>query len=171
MNDLCVSVLCDGWLGSRGLASGRACDAAVWPGECPVGQRQTHQQARPLHPTVEIDNYVYENDIYIYVYMFSKAYIILYYRGRILTMQMMAPFYLFTSLCVSVLGLCVCISLSLFTSLFSPLLVCLCVCVCAVCRYCVTPLSHNVGIVCWVPHCDTLHALIRDYRDSRKVRL
>lgn len=32
-----------------------------------------------------------------------------------------------------------------------------------------TPLSHNVGIVCWVPHCDTLHALIRDYRDSRKA--
>lgn len=38
-------------------------------------------------------------------------------------------------------------------------------------RYAVTPLSHNVGIVGWVPHCDTLHALIRDYRDSRKVPL
>jgi FKBP12-rapamycin complex-associated protein len=38
-------------------------------------------------------------------------------------------------------------------------------------RYAVTPLSHNVGIVGWVPHCDTLHALIRDYRESRKVML
>ena len=38
-------------------------------------------------------------------------------------------------------------------------------------RYAVTPLSHNVGIVGWVPHCDTLHALIRDYRESRKVPL
>jgi FKBP12-rapamycin complex-associated protein len=38
-------------------------------------------------------------------------------------------------------------------------------------RYAVTPLSHNVGIVGWVPHCDTLHALIRDYREARKVML
>jgi serine/threonine-protein kinase mTOR len=35
-------------------------------------------------------------------------------------------------------------------------------------RYAVTPLSHNVGIVGWVPHCDTLHALIRDFRETRK---
>jgi phosphatidylinositol kinase/protein kinase (PI-3 family) len=38
-------------------------------------------------------------------------------------------------------------------------------------RYAVTPLSHNVGIVGWVPHCDTLHALIRDYRESRRILL
>jgi FKBP12-rapamycin complex-associated protein len=38
-------------------------------------------------------------------------------------------------------------------------------------RYAVTPLSHNAGVVGWVPHCDTLHSLIRDYRDTRKVLL
>lgn len=38
-------------------------------------------------------------------------------------------------------------------------------------RYAVTPLSHDAGVVGWVPNCDTLHALIRDYRDSRKVLL
>ncbi|CAM9623049.1 unnamed protein product [Chrysoparadoxa australica] len=31
-------------------------------------------------------------------------------------------------------------------------------------RYAVVPLSHNAGVVGWVPNCDTLHALIRDYR-------
>ena len=38
-------------------------------------------------------------------------------------------------------------------------------------RYAVTPLSHNAGVVGWVPNTDTLHALIRDYRDSRKILL
>ena len=38
-------------------------------------------------------------------------------------------------------------------------------------RYAVTPLSHNAGVVGWVPHCDTLHSLIRDYRETRKVLL
>ncbi|KAG5176073.1 phosphatidylinositol 3 and 4-kinase-domain-containing protein [Tribonema minus] len=38
-------------------------------------------------------------------------------------------------------------------------------------RYAVAPLSHNVGVVGWVPHCDTLHALIRDYRESRRILL
>ena len=34
-------------------------------------------------------------------------------------------------------------------------------------RYAVTPLSHNCGVVGWVPACDTLHALVRDFRDAR----
>ena len=38
-------------------------------------------------------------------------------------------------------------------------------------RYAVTPLSHDVGVVGWVPNSDTLHQLIRDHRDSRKVLL
>eukprot|EP00002_Diphylleia_rotans_P004010 TRINITY_DN1288_c0_g1_i6.p1 TRINITY_DN1288_c0_g1~~TRINITY_DN1288_c0_g1_i6.p1 ORF type:complete len:2340 (-),score=509.17 TRINITY_DN1288_c0_g1_i6:204-7223(-) len=38
-------------------------------------------------------------------------------------------------------------------------------------RYAIIPLSPNSGIIGWVPHCDTLHALIRDYRDSRKIVL
>ena len=40
-----------------------------------------------------------------------------------------------------------------------------------VARYAVTPLSHNVGVVGWVPATDTLHALIKGYRDARKVVL
>jgi len=38
-------------------------------------------------------------------------------------------------------------------------------------RYCITPLSHNAGVVGWVPHCDTLHSLIRDYRTSKRIPL
>lgn len=38
-------------------------------------------------------------------------------------------------------------------------------------RYTVTPLSHNAGVVGWVPNSDTLHALIRDYRERRKILL
>ncbi|KDO16585.1 hypothetical protein SPRG_17902, partial [Saprolegnia parasitica CBS 223.65] len=38
-------------------------------------------------------------------------------------------------------------------------------------RYPVIPLSHNAGIVGWVPNCDTLHQLIRDYREARKILL
>ena len=38
-------------------------------------------------------------------------------------------------------------------------------------RYEVIPLSHDVGLVGWVPSCDTLHQLIREYRDARKVLL
>ena len=38
-------------------------------------------------------------------------------------------------------------------------------------RYSVIPLSHNVGVVEWVPNCDTLHQLIREFRDARKVLL
>lgn len=35
-------------------------------------------------------------------------------------------------------------------------------------RYAVIPLSTNSGLIGWVPHCDTLHTLIRDYRDRDK---
>ena len=38
-------------------------------------------------------------------------------------------------------------------------------------RYPVIPLSPNSGLIGWVPHCDTLHALIRDYRESHKIML
>ena len=38
-------------------------------------------------------------------------------------------------------------------------------------RYCITPLSHNAGVVGWVPHCDTFHSLIRDYRASKRIPL
>lgn len=38
-------------------------------------------------------------------------------------------------------------------------------------RYAVIPLSPNHGISGWVPNCDTLHDLIRDFRESRKVML
>lgn len=36
-------------------------------------------------------------------------------------------------------------------------------------RYPVIPLSPNSGLIGWVPHCDTLHTLIKDYRESRKI--
>jgi FKBP12-rapamycin complex-associated protein len=38
-------------------------------------------------------------------------------------------------------------------------------------RYAISPLSHSVGLVGWVPHCDTFHALIRDYRESKRIPL
>ncbi|KPM03125.1 serine/threonine-protein kinase mTOR-like protein [Sarcoptes scabiei] len=38
-------------------------------------------------------------------------------------------------------------------------------------RYAVIPLSPNSGLIGWVPCCDTLHSLIRDYRDRRKILL
>lgn len=38
-------------------------------------------------------------------------------------------------------------------------------------RYSVIPLSTNSGLIGWVPHCDTLHTLIKDYREKRKVVL
>ena len=38
-------------------------------------------------------------------------------------------------------------------------------------RYAIAPLSHNAGLVGWVPHCDTLHSLIRDYRESKRIPL
>ncbi|CAM8904260.1 unnamed protein product [Rhodiola kirilowii] len=38
-------------------------------------------------------------------------------------------------------------------------------------RYSVIPLSPNSGLIGWVPNCDTLHQLIREYRDVRKITL
>ncbi|GHJ88255.1 hypothetical protein NliqN6_4657 [Naganishia liquefaciens] len=38
-------------------------------------------------------------------------------------------------------------------------------------RYSVIPLSPNSGLLGWVPHSDTLHVLIRDYRENRKILL
>ncbi|XP_043711300.1 serine/threonine-protein kinase TOR [Telopea speciosissima] len=38
-------------------------------------------------------------------------------------------------------------------------------------RYAVIPLSPNSGLIGWVPNCDTLHHLIREYRDARKITL
>eukprot|EP00262_Sarcandra_glabra_P013512 TRINITY_DN3761_c0_g3_i1.p1 TRINITY_DN3761_c0_g3~~TRINITY_DN3761_c0_g3_i1.p1 ORF type:complete len:827 (+),score=138.38 TRINITY_DN3761_c0_g3_i1:92-2482(+) len=38
-------------------------------------------------------------------------------------------------------------------------------------RYAVIPLSPNSGLIGWVPDCDTLHHLIREYRDARKIFL
>ncbi|CAL5438270.1 unnamed protein product [Camellia sinensis] len=37
-------------------------------------------------------------------------------------------------------------------------------------RYAVIPLSPNSGLIGWVPKCDTLHQLIREYRDARKLK-
>lgn len=36
-------------------------------------------------------------------------------------------------------------------------------------RYAVIPLSPNSGLIGWVPNCDTLHHLIREYREARKI--
>ena len=36
-------------------------------------------------------------------------------------------------------------------------------------RYSVVPLAPNSGLIGWVPHCDTLHGLVRAYRDARKI--
>lgn len=38
-------------------------------------------------------------------------------------------------------------------------------------KYAVIPLSTNSGLIGWVPHCDTLHTLIRDYREKKKTML
>lgn len=38
-------------------------------------------------------------------------------------------------------------------------------------RYSATPLSTQTGIMGWVPNSDTLHVLIREYRESRKILL
>jgi FKBP12-rapamycin complex-associated protein len=36
-------------------------------------------------------------------------------------------------------------------------------------RYAIIPLAPNAGTMGWVENSDTLHALIRDYRQPRKV--
>ncbi|KAL2022046.1 hypothetical protein VTK56DRAFT_6286 [Thermocarpiscus australiensis] len=38
-------------------------------------------------------------------------------------------------------------------------------------RYPAIPLSQNSGLLGWVPNSDTIHQLIRDYRESRKILL
>ena len=38
-------------------------------------------------------------------------------------------------------------------------------------RYAVIPLAPNAGLIGWVEDSDTLHVLIRDYRESRKILL
>ena len=38
-------------------------------------------------------------------------------------------------------------------------------------RYAVLPLSPTAGLISWVPNCDTLHDLVRDYRESKKILL
>ena len=38
-------------------------------------------------------------------------------------------------------------------------------------RYAVIPLSPNSGLIGWVPNTDTLHALIREFREARKIPL
>jgi len=41
----------------------------------------------------------------------------------------------------------------------------------SIARYAVIPLSPNSGLIGWVPNCDTLHALIREFRDARRIPL
>ena len=41
----------------------------------------------------------------------------------------------------------------------------------AIQRYSVVPLSPNSGLISWVAQCDTLHALVKEYREARKVLL
>ena len=36
---------------------------------------------------------------------------------------------------------------------------------CSIYRYSVIPLSQNLELIGWVPHSDTLHIVIRDYRE------
>ena len=38
-------------------------------------------------------------------------------------------------------------------------------------RYSVVPLSPQSGLISWVPHCDTLHSLVQDYRAPRGIPL
>lgn len=38
-------------------------------------------------------------------------------------------------------------------------------------RYPVIPLAPNAGLLGWVMDSDTLHVLVRDYRDARKILL
>lgn len=37
-------------------------------------------------------------------------------------------------------------------------------------RYSITALSQKSGLIGWVPDCDTLHSLIKEYRERKKVR-
>ncbi|CAK0829763.1 unnamed protein product, partial [Prorocentrum cordatum] len=41
----------------------------------------------------------------------------------------------------------------------------------SIARFAVVPLSADSGLIEWVPRCDTLHQLIKMYRNSRHVEL
>lgn len=41
----------------------------------------------------------------------------------------------------------------------------------AIARYAVVPLSPNIGLIGWVPNCDTLHSLIKEHREQHKTPL
>jgi len=41
----------------------------------------------------------------------------------------------------------------------------------AIARYAVVPLSPNIGLIGWVPNCDTLHSLIKEHREQHKTAL
>ena len=41
----------------------------------------------------------------------------------------------------------------------------------AIQRFAVIPLSTNSGLIGWVPNSDTLHKLIKDYREKKKILL
>lgn len=34
-------------------------------------------------------------------------------------------------------------------------------------RYVIMPLSNNSGLIGWVPNCDTMHQLVKQYRESK----
>lgn len=38
-------------------------------------------------------------------------------------------------------------------------------------RYSIIALSQSSGLIGWVPNCDTLHALIRDYREKHRITI
>ncbi|CAM9334078.1 unnamed protein product [Discosporangium mesarthrocarpum] len=38
-------------------------------------------------------------------------------------------------------------------------------------RYAIMPLSNNSGVIGWVPNCDTLNQLIKQYRESKEIRV
>jgi len=42
---------------------------------------------------------------------------------------------------------------------------------CKIKRFSVIPLSPNTGLIGWVPNCHTLHSIIREYREQRKILL
>ncbi|KAL7669107.1 hypothetical protein ACOME3_009776 [Neoechinorhynchus agilis] len=41
----------------------------------------------------------------------------------------------------------------------------------SICRYSTIPLAPNNGLIGWVPHCDTLHSLIKEYREGNNIRI
>ena len=41
----------------------------------------------------------------------------------------------------------------------------------AIQRYAIIPLSPSVGLISWVPRCDTLHDIIKTFREGKKILL